>query len=158
METRSPFVSSGSVNSRCKSTPLGLRTLFANRFAPTDFSIVSGRRNARPGRTPYGMLIRAVQILFLRDLNSSNEKTITRTLGRVDACRATRLILPSPAPTLPTFFPHSLLVFHEGYYHLSRISCSHGYVLGVEDEISICCVLDSLKNFSQPGHSKLVSQ
>lgn len=76
-----------------------LRTLFANRFAQTDFSIVSGRRNARPDRTPYGMLIHAVQILFLRDLNSANEKTITRTL-----CRCLRSD-STDSPFLPTLRP-----------------------------------------------------
>ena len=81
--------------------PPGLRTLFANRFAPTDFSIVSGRRNARLDRTPYGMLIHIVQILFLRDLNSSNEKTITRTPCR---CLHSDSIDSSSPPTLSALF------------------------------------------------------
>lgn len=44
------------------------------------------------------MLIHAVQILFLRDLNSSNEETITRRSA--DACKATRLI-PLAHPSRP---------------------------------------------------------
>lgn len=86
------------VNSRRRS--LRLRTLFAHRFAPTDFSIVSGRRNARPSWTPNGMLIHAVQILFLRDLNSSNEKTITRPLRR---CLQSDSIDSSPFLSLSHF-------------------------------------------------------
>lgn len=143
VETRSSFASPGSVNSRCKSTPPpGLRTLFANRFAPTDFSIVSGRRNARLDRTPYGMLIHIVQILFLRDLNSSNEKTITRTLCR---CLQSDSIDSSSPPTLSALFYAfcSLFAIVTTFFHPAFVSssketgvfCVWGYVLDVEDRI-----------------------
>lgn len=88
-----------SVNSRRKSLGYG-------HYLPIDLHqlifLLSPPPSKRPScRTPYRMLIHTVQILFLRDLNSSNEKTITRRF--VDACRATRLIplalRPSPLLT-----------------------------------------------------------